>query len=194
MPHGENFDRKRPGDLLGPFSSLYCGTMMNSNTAPNTKLRAADPMKPGRERAICACCGRTGFLVNEKKGTISRHGFLRPRNWGATTASCPGSDLTPEAALEKAIADATTFEALAISLLDGPLVERTVRELRMKARAKSRTGVHVGGMRRSIARQLRKVRAKGEESWPVSEVRRSWERKLAAVCSDLDRLRELEIS
>lgn len=71
-------------DLLGvPFLAHY---------------RTPDEVKgKPRQRALCPLCGRDGFLLSERDGTLSAHGYQRQGGW--QSGECGGSHRTPEQAL-----------------------------------------------------------------------------------------------
>lgn len=50
-----------------------------------------------RQRALCPLCGRDGFLLSERDGTLSAHGYNRHGGW--QSGECGGSHRTPEQAL-----------------------------------------------------------------------------------------------
>lgn len=50
-----------------------------------------------RQRALCPLCGRDGFLLSERDGTLSAHGYQRNGGW--QSGECAGSHRTPEQAL-----------------------------------------------------------------------------------------------
>lgn len=54
-----------------------------------------------RTRAACPLCGRDGFLLHERAGTLSAHGYQRQGGW--QSGECAGSHRTPEAALAIAL-------------------------------------------------------------------------------------------
>ena len=50
-----------------------------------------------RQRALCPLCGRDGFLLSDRDGTLSTHGYQRNGGW--QSGECGGSHRTPEQAL-----------------------------------------------------------------------------------------------
>ena len=50
-----------------------------------------------RQRALCPLCGRDGFLLSDRDGTLSAHGYQRNGGW--QSGECGGSHRTPEQAL-----------------------------------------------------------------------------------------------
>ena len=62
-------------------------------------LRAPSEVKgKPRHRALCPLCGRDGFLLSERDGTLSPHGYNRHGGW--QSGECAGSRRTPELALQ----------------------------------------------------------------------------------------------
>lgn len=92
-------------------------------------LSYPDSKKVDRRRGFCACCGRSGFLLN-KEGRLSRHGFTRPRYWGVTVGECEGSGMKPQDTVAIAIRQIEHSIPKAERLLATDMVEFTIRMVR----------------------------------------------------------------
>lgn len=124
---------------------------MNSKLTPKTPsdvnladvtvagLSYADPRTPGRRRGFCACCARSGFLLN-RDGRLSRHGFTRLRYYGVTTDECQGSGMRPQDTVEVAVGLLTRSIANLEEVLGTDLVAYSVRRLRRERHAAVRRG------------------------------------------------------
>jgi hypothetical protein len=102
-------------------------------------LSYPDSKKADRRRGFCACCGRSGFLLN-KAGRLSRHGFVRPRYWGTTMGECPGSHMTPQETVAVAIDLLNASLAHLDDVLATDLVAYTIkfeRDLKRKREARN---------------------------------------------------------
>ena len=82
-----------------------------------------------RRRGFCACCGRSGFLLN-KDGRLSRHGFTRPRYYGFTTAECQGSGMKPQDTVKVAIGLLTMSIANLDAILATDLIAHSAKLFR----------------------------------------------------------------
>lgn len=129
----------------------------------------------GDLRGYCYACGRAGFKLNGA-GRLSRHGYRRP-GWGYDVGGCPGSGLTPEETLHKAIAGARRDLDRLDSLLadSGKLAALAISIARREGSQRDKWGSRPRSwQRRSAADKIRAYRA-GHLDMPRSQVRRDRE-------------------